>query len=295
MSSVAAAVVVLGFIFYAAGLLAELPRTVLSAIVIHAVWGLVSVSTFRHYAAVRRNDFIAAVVAFLGVLVLGPLNGLLLAVAQSLLGLVYRSMQVQIDEMGRVEGEKAAWGAVAHDPTRRTYRGVVVLRPDGPLFWANANFVVQRIETLARQHEHLRAVVLDLEATNQMDTTTAERLLQMLERLRGRGTDLYLVRVFGNVRDVLTRSGFLDELGPDHVWHSIAAGVKAARTAPPIAVVASGTALPGAPVQATDTTTEDETDEPDLDEPENGAHAEHIASRHVDPDAGTDSHPEGHG
>ncbi len=80
-------------------------------------------------------------------------------------------------------------------------------------------------------------MVLDLEATNQMDTTTAERLQQMMQRLRRRGIDLYLVRVFGNVRDVLTRSGFLDELGPDHVWHSIAAGVKAARAAPPIAVV----------------------------------------------------------
>ena len=277
MSSVAAAVVVLGFVFFAAGLLAELPRAVLSAIVIHAVWGLVSVSAFRRYAAVRRNDFLAAVVAFGGVLLLGPLNGLLLAVAQSLLGLVYRSMQVEIDEMGRVDGEKAAWGSVANDPTRRTYRGIAVLRPDGPLFWANANSVVQHIETMVKGRDHLRAVVLDLEATNQMDTTTAERLQQMMERLRGRGVDLYLVRVFGNVRDVLTRSGFLDELGPEHVWHSIAAGVKAARAAPPLAVVLPDGVLPG----AVDVTDLDEDADPD--EPENGDHGEHIASRHVDP------------
>ena len=89
-------------------------------------------------------------------------------------------------------------------------------------------------------------MVLDLEATNQMDTTTAERLQQMMLRLRPQGIDLYLVRVFGNVRDVLTRSGFLDELGPEHVWHSIAAGVKAARSAPPIAVVLpDGASAPG--------------------------------------------------
>ena len=286
MSSVAAAVVVLGFVFFAAGLLADLPRAVLSAIVIHAVWGLVSVSAFRRYAAVRRNDFLAAVVAFGGVLLLGPLNGLLLAVAQSLLGLVYRSMQVEIDEMGRVDGEKAAWGSVANDPTRRTYRGVAVLRPDGPLFWANANSVVQHIETMVKGRDHLRAVVLDLEATNQMDTTTAERLQQMMERLRGRGIDLYLVRVFGNVRDVLTRSGFLDELGPEHVWHSIAAGVKAARAAPPLAVVLPDGVLPG----AVDVTDLDE--DADLDEPENGAHGEHIASKHV-PDEEPGPRPQG--
>ena len=276
VSGVAAAVVVLAFVLFAAGLLANLPRTVLAAIVIHAVWGLVSVSAFRRYIAVRRNDFLAAVVAFLGVLVLGPLNGLLLAIGQSLLGLVYRSMQVQVDEMGRVEGEKAAWGSVANDPTRRTYPGVAVVRPDGPLFWANANLIVQHIETLARGREHLRAVVLDLEATNQMDTTSAERLQQMTQRLRGTGIDLYLVRVFGNVREVLTRSGFLDELGPGHVWHSIAAGVKAARSAPPIAV-----ALPGGAVLPGEA--EDVVDDTDLDEPENGVHDEHIASKHVDP------------
>lgn len=231
VSGVAAALIVLLFVAFAAGLLADLPRAVLSAIVIHAVWGLVSPSTFRRYAAVRRNDFVAAVVAFGGVLFLGPLNGLLLAIAQSLLGLVYRSMQVGIDEMGRVEGEKAAWGSVGNDPSRRTYRGVTVLRPDGPLFWANATSVVGHIEMATRDRQPLYAVVLDLEATNQMDTTTAERLDGLLTRLRAEGTDLYLVRVFGNVRDVLTKSGFLDTLGPDHVWHSIAAGVKAARAA----------------------------------------------------------------
>ncbi|GAA4406651.1 sulfate permease [Fodinibacter luteus] len=280
ISGVAAAVIVLLFVAFAAGLLANLPRAVLSAIVIHAVWGLVSVSEFRRYATVRRNDFLAAVVAFLGVLVLGPLNGLLLAVAQSLLGLVYRSMQVQIDEMGRVAGEKAAWGSVGNDPSRRTYHGVAVLRPDGPLFWANASSVVTRIEATARGRNPLHSVVLDLEATNQMDTTTAERLDQLLTRLRADGIDLYLVRVFGNVRDVLTRSGFLDALGPEHVWHSIAAGVKAARAARSAQVDAT---LPLPTAGAAATTDTGLPDEPDLEEPEEGD-GEHIASRRVDGD-----------
>ena len=287
ISGVAAAVVVLLFVVVAAGLLADLPRTVLAAIVIHAVWGLVSVSSFRRYAAVRRNDFLAAVVAFLGVLVLGPLNGLLLAVAQSLLGLIYRSMQVEIDEMGRVAGEKAAWGSVGNDPTRRTYRGVTVLRPDGPLFWANANTVVHRLEKLVRRKGRLHAVVLDLEATNQMDTTTAERLHQLLIRLRRHGTDLYLVRVFGNVRDVLTRSGFLEELGPDHVWHSIAAGVKAARVAQAArqAELEATLPLPTAEMDATavaeagaEADANGMPDDADLEEPDEGV-GEHIASK----------------
>ena len=105
-------------------------------------------------------------------------------------------------------------------------------RRNGPLFWANASAVVQRIEHLARKRDAAHAVVLDLEATNQMDTTTAERLTDLLTRLRAGGIDVYLVRVFGNVRDVLTRSGFLDALGPDHVWHSIAVPRDVAPRAP---------------------------------------------------------------
>ncbi len=299
MSGVAAAVVVLGFVLFAAGLLANLPRTVLAAIVIHAVWGLVSISSFRRYAAVRRNDFLAAVVAFVGVVLLGPLNGLLIAIGQSLLGLVYRSMQVEIDEMGRVEGEKAAWGSVANDPSRRTYRGVNVLRPDGPLFWANANSVVQRIETMARV---TRSACTPSCSTSRRPTRwtrpRAERLQQMTLRLRARGVDLYLVRVFGNVRDVLTRSGFLDELGSEHVWHSIAAGVKAARSAPRIVLVPDGAPpaadLTEAPVTGPDQPETDEPEpvEPEPDEPENGMHGEHIASKRV-PDEEPGTRPQG--
>ena len=269
ISGVAAAVVILVFTVFAAGVLSTLPRTVLAAIVIHAVWGLVKPNAFRRYAIVRRNDVIAAGVAFTGVLGLGPLNGLLVAVAQSLLGLVYRSTLVGIDEMGRVEGEKAAWGAVAHDASRRTYAGVLVLRPDSPLFWANATPVTHRLRTLTEQKEGVHSLVLDLEATNQMDTTTTERLSGLLEGLRSQGIDLYLVRVFGDVRDVLTRSGFLDDLGPDHVWHSIAAGVKAARKSAALA----------APVGGPE---EDEEDDSDAT-----TQSEHIVSRPTD---GTDHH-----
>ena len=126
------------------------------------------------------------------------------------------------------------------------------------------------------------AVVLDLEATNQMDTTTAERLDGPSSTPNGRPPPTStLVRAFGNVRDVLTKSVFLDVLGPDHAWHSIEAGVKAARSAPPIAVVLpDGAVLPGAPAT---TRTPTSTTSPSLDEPENGVHGEQIASKRVDP------------
>ncbi len=237
VSGVAAAVVVVVVLLLVAGLLEPLPRAVLSAIVVHAVWGLLQPSEFVRFKRLRRNDFVSSMVAMGGVLVLGPLNGLLLAVGQSLLGLVYRSSQVQIDRMGKVPHEKAAWGAIAHDGDRVPVPGVLVLRPDGPIFWANADPVFRRIRRHLRHHPETGVVVLDLEASNQMDSTTVDSLSLLLTELREEGRDLFLVRVFGNVKGVLERAGFLDELGEGRLWHSISAGVKAAKQTPAYAAV----------------------------------------------------------
>jgi high affinity sulfate transporter 1 len=235
MSNVAAAVIVIVVLLVATTALEPLPRAVLSAIVVNAVWNLVQPSEFVRYFRVRRNDFVAAVVACVGVLLLGPLNGLLVAIGQSLLGLIYRSMQVHIHEMGKVVDEKAAWGAIEHDATRVRVDGVIVLRPDSPIFWANADQVFDEIRRRVRQREDVTVAILDLEASNQMDSTTADRFGRLMADLRAQGVDIYLVRVFRRVREVLDQAGFLDELGEGRLWHSISAGVKAARDAAPYA------------------------------------------------------------
>jgi hypothetical protein len=77
----------------------------------------------------------------------------------------------------------------------------------------------------------VRALVLDMEATNQMDTTSADALADLLAALRKRDIDLYLVRVMWPVRHALRRSGLVAELGEDHLWHSISQGVREARRA----------------------------------------------------------------
>jgi len=211
------------------GLIEPLPRAVLSAIVVHAVWGLMDVQALRRYRAVRRNDFVGALAALGGVLVLGTLYGLLAAIGQSVLGLIYRSSRVDVDVMGRVPGEKAAWGSVARHPDRRVLDGVLVLRLDAPVFWVNAAHVRDEILQVVDATPGTRVLILDLESTNQLDTTSADMMIGLLGELRSRGVELYLVRVFHFVRRVLRRSGFEEMLGPEHMWHSISQGVRAAR------------------------------------------------------------------
>jgi SulP family sulfate permease len=231
VAGLTAAVLALVIIVAIAPVLSGLPRAVLGAIVINAVWKLMDFSALRRYARVRRNDIIAAGVAIVGVLALGPLYGLLLAVAGSVLGLVYRSSRVDVEVMGKVPHEKAAWGSTRNHEERRTFPGVLVLRVDAPIFWVTAapihDVVLSKVEAVPGT----RALVLDLEATNQMDTTSADALADLLAELRERGVDLYLVHVMWPVRKALRRSGLIAELGEDHLWHSISQGVRQARHA----------------------------------------------------------------
>ncbi len=227
--SITAAALTLGVLAVFAPSLSELPRAVLSAIVIHAVWGLMDVRALRRYARIRRNDLVAATGALLGVLLFGTLNGLLIAIGLSLLGLVYRASRVQVEEIGRIKGEKAAWGSISRHPQRRSIDGLKILRLDSPLFWVNAAAVEQQVITAVDAAPGIRAVILDLEVTDQLDTTSTDMLHNLIGRLRQRGIDLYLVRVMFRARVVLKRSGIRDVLGDQHMWRTISQAVKRAR------------------------------------------------------------------
>lgn len=231
LTGVSAALLALVVIVAIAPVLSSLPRACLSAIVVNAVWKLMDFRALRRYARVRRNDIVSAVVAAVGVLALGPLNGLLVAVAGSVLGLVYRSSILHVDTMGKVPGEKAAWGSLREHTDRPTFPGVLVLRIDSPIFWVTAAPVHDAVLARVDATQGIRALVLDLEATNQMDTTSADALADLLHALREREIDLYLVRVMWPVRRALRRSGLMAELGEDHLWHSISQGVRQARLA----------------------------------------------------------------
>ena len=154
----AAAIVILALIALA-GALSPLPRAVLSAIVIQAVWGLMDVSALKHYRLVRRNDFTSSLAALVGVLMFGPLYGLLAAVGLAVLGLVYRSSRIDMEIMGKVPDEKAAWGSIRGHPERKTYDGLLVIRLDAPLFWANATQIADGVLAEAAATPDLSAVL----------------------------------------------------------------------------------------------------------------------------------------
>lgn len=229
VAGLAAAVLAILTIVFFAPALGLLPKAVLSAIVVHAVWGLIDVPAMRRYRRSRRFDFVSASVAVIAVLIAGPLLGLLIAIGWAILGLIYRSSRVTVDVMGKVPGEKAAWGTLENHPERTPLPRVLVLRINESLFWVNAARVKDRVLDLVDEHPDTKALVLDLESSDQLEITSADMLTALLERLRAHGIDVYLVRVRLPVRRVLRNTGMREKLGEDHLWHSISQAVRAAR------------------------------------------------------------------
>ena len=196
---------------------------------INAVWGLLDLAAMRRCMKVRRNDAIAALVAAGGVLVAGPMLGLVIAIGQSLLGMVYRSSRVDMEVLGKIPGEKAAWGGVRQHPERTTVPGILVLRVNVSLFWVNAAEVQEAILQAVDAAPDTKALILNLESTDQLETTSADMLSELRDQLAERNVDLYLVRLRWRVRTVLARSGLRARLGEDHLWHNVSQGIREAR------------------------------------------------------------------
>jgi SulP family sulfate permease len=189
----------------------RIPLPVLAAIVIHAVSKSWRLSAFRPYMQWKR-DRLVALAAVLAVLALGILNGLLAAIAFSLVMLLRQLATPRISVLGRL-GDSHDYVSIALHPEAVEQVGVLILRPEQPLFFANAEAVM----TLARQqveaHAGSHTVVLSLEESPDLDSTVLESLADFSAWLDARAVSLRVARLKDVVRLLLQRAG-LPQLPP---------------------------------------------------------------------------------
>ncbi|HYI35788.1 MAG TPA: SulP family inorganic anion transporter [Thermoleophilaceae bacterium] len=200
------------------GLFEQLPEATLAAVVIAAVIELVDIPSlvrlYRVYArssipgrwVTARPDFVAAAAAMLGVLVFDTLPGLSIGISVSLLLLLYRSARPNVAVLGRVPGTAGQYADLTRHPDNRTVAGVEVLRVESGLFFANADWVRQRIRRAAA-HPDTHTVILDAETVPFVDVTAAQALAQAADDLSEQDVKLVLARDVGQVRDVLHQVG----------------------------------------------------------------------------------------
>jgi MFS superfamily sulfate permease-like transporter len=227
LSGLAAAALVLLTMLVLTPLFHNLPEATLGAVVIFAIWGLMDVGALRRYWRLRRLDFVLALTAVLGELVFDVLPGLLLAVVLSLVLLIYRASRPHLAVLGKVPGQHA-YASVEQHPEYATVPGLLVVRVDAPLFFANDATARRGINTLIRQASPPpHTVLLDLETSSTLDTSSADMLAELADELKTMRIALALARVRTPVRAMLERTGLADTLGKDRMYASVEAGVEA--------------------------------------------------------------------
>lgn len=192
-------------LLYLTDLLRNLPDVVLAAIVLVAVKGLVDVRELRRTYALARTEFWIAMVALAGVLLLGILQGVLLAAIVSMLLLIGRAARPHVAKLGRIPGTHR-YSDVARHPENEGLPGVLVVRVEASLMYFNVGHVGDEVTRLvADAGSSLRRVVWDLSSSPYVDIAGARFLSALQEELASRRVELRLVEARATVRDLLRR------------------------------------------------------------------------------------------
>ena len=208
----------------------DLPEAVLGAIVIAAVAHLVDPGALRRLRRTDATDFVLAIICFGGVLVFGLLTGLVVAVTVSLLALVYRAYRPSSAVLGRAPeahaDETLRYRGVEDNPDYETFPGLVILRVDGELFFANARWFRETVRSLVRdQSPPVREVLVHAGAVPHLDTTAAAMLKELVGELHESGVRLAFARTTTGLLHDLERNGIVALVGEDSFYDTVAAGV----------------------------------------------------------------------
>ena len=218
---------VLAIILLLAPVMALLPNALLGAIVIGSALSLFDLRGLVKIWKVRPIEGGLALITFAGVLVLGILRGVLVAVALAIGDLVRRAAHPHDAVLGRVEG-RPGYQDIEQWPGSETFPGLIIYRLDAPLFFANARFLREQIhKLLGAADEPVRMVVLDCGAMFDLDVTAAETLEKLDRELDERGIVLALAEPHAPMRTVLGRTGLLQKLGEEHIFATVGEAIRA--------------------------------------------------------------------
>jgi MFS superfamily sulfate permease-like transporter len=191
-------------LLFLAGLLENLPKAVLAAIVLTAIYGLLDFPAIIRMWRVSRLDFYAAATALGGVLLLGILHGILLAALASVLLLLARMSRPRVAFLGRVPGTNSYSDADRH-PENEPLSGAIAFRPEASLIYINAESVLESVldRLRAAGPGAIRLMICDLSASPYLDLAGSRMLHDLHSQLATQGISLRIIGARGSVRDLL--------------------------------------------------------------------------------------------
>lgn len=225
-SGIVAAGLVTLFMLAAPNVTAFLPTATLAAVVIVAASSLVDVRTVLRLVRMSRLETLLLLAAFLGVAFIGVLEGIVLAIALSLIAFVRRAWDPYRTELGSLDGVPGFHDLTRH-PEGKRVPGLVVARFDAPLFFANGEVFAEHIRSLVNDAPApVRWVIVAAEPITDLDTTALDELVRLDDELARLGTSLVFAEMKGPIKDRMIKFGVSSRFGPDHFFPTIHSAVR---------------------------------------------------------------------
>ena len=220
VSAVISALLVMLTLLFLTSYFYFLPKAVLAAIILVAIYGLIDFKEAKHLWYTDKKDFVLFMITVLATIFWGVEQGILSGILASIAVLLYNLSYPHIAELGVV-------------PNTMHYRNVnrfknlevddelLIVRLDAQLFFANTVFFQKKLKEMAKKKSSLKAIVLNAEGINGMDSSAAHMLCDMVENYRQNGVQFYLANVKGPIRDRLKRADLVNFIGKEYFYLSV--------------------------------------------------------------------------
>ncbi|SDR49693.1 high affinity sulphate transporter 1 [Paraburkholderia fungorum] len=210
----------LGVMLLLAPLIGLIPHATLAAVVIVYSIGLFNPAEFRAILSVRRTELIWALVALAGVVLLGTLEGILVAIVVSLIALAYQVSDPPVHELTRKRGTNVFRPMSAEHSDDESFPGMLILRPEGRIFFANADNVALKFRQRIASNKP-RIVVLDLSGVFDIEYTALRMLIEAEKKMRNAGVVLWLAALNPGVLAMVQRSPLAAQLGHERMFYNL--------------------------------------------------------------------------
>ena len=208
-----------------APLLGLLPNATLAAVVIVYSIGLIQPLEFLAIRSVRTMEFRWAVMATLGVLIFGTLKGIVVAVIASLIGLASQVAYPRVSVIGRKRGADVLRPLSPEHPDDETFEGLLIVRPEGRLFFVNAPYVAEQIGALVAQHKP-RVLALDMSRVPDIEYSALQMLIESDKRAIERGAVVWLVGLNPGALEVVRNAGLGERMGRERMLFNTRAAIE---------------------------------------------------------------------
>ncbi len=225
LAGVVTALVTLATMLFLAPLIGQMPQATLAAVVVVYSFGLIKPGEFRSILRIRRTEFVWAVAALSGVIALGTLKGIVVAIILSLAALAHQMANPPVHLLGRKPGTNVYRPRSREHPEDETFPGLLLVRPEGRIFFANAERIGQKIRALAAEAAP-RVVAIDMSAVFDLEYTALKMLTEGEKRQREQGIDLWLVGLTPAVLSMVQRAPLGETLGRERMLFNLEAAVE---------------------------------------------------------------------